>query len=110
MNFITQIERFQTLNKLIRLRRTGTPCELAQRLHISKRQVYNLIEEFKMMGLKVQYSKKEQTYYYAQEEELKINFSVSILTEKELKKIYGTAAKCNEIAHYASTFIAYTGI
>ena len=42
-----QIERFQYLDQLIRQKRTGNADELARKLKISRRQVYNCLEEFK---------------------------------------------------------------
>jgi predicted DNA-binding transcriptional regulator YafY len=82
---------------------------LAERFKISKRQVYNLIEELKLMGPGIQYSKRRQTYYYVKGQGLEINFSVTILTENELQKIHGACPgkylECNVISPYGHTFI-----
>ena len=88
MNFIHQIERLQKLNKLIEQEKTGTPDELARRLGISKRQLHNLLEALKNIGAKIEYIKKSETYRFKQHK-IKIHFSLSLIEEKEIKKIYG---------------------
>ena len=52
---------------------TGTPEELAQKLHVSKRQLYNLVDEFRAMGASIKYSRESKTYYYTNDK--KCHFS-----------------------------------
>ena len=34
------------------------PVELSQKLHVSKRQLYNLVDEFRAMGASIKYSRE----------------------------------------------------
>ena len=45
--------------------------ELAQKLHVSKRQLYNLVDEFRAMGASIKYSRESKTYYYTNDFDLK---------------------------------------
>ena len=49
------------------------PVELAQKLHVSKRQLYNLVDEFRAMGASIKYSRESKTYYYTNDK--KCHFS-----------------------------------
>ncbi|MDP4207206.1 MAG: HTH domain-containing protein [Bacteroidota bacterium] len=70
------LNRIKLLDQLIRQQNTGTPKELALKLGLGERQVYNLIEELKEMGTPVQYSRCLKTYYYEHPVKLNINFYV----------------------------------
>ena len=59
MEFIKQIERLQLLNKLVREKRTGSPDELAERLGLSRRQLYFYLEFLKDYGIDIAYSRKK---------------------------------------------------
>lgn len=50
---IEQIERVRRMDQLIRLHSTGNSEEFAQKLKISKKHVYNLIEELKDAGASI---------------------------------------------------------
>ena len=89
MNFIRQIERLQLLNKLLEQERTGTPEELAQRLGIKRRTLYDMIESIKSLGADVVYDRKLQTFYYRNHQKIKVNFSMEILKRDEVEKIVG---------------------
>lgn len=93
MNFIKQIERLQLLNKLIQEQNTGTPEELANRLNLSRRQLYNYIEELKDIGLEVCYSRRYTSFYFENRKKLKIDFSLEILETEEKLKIDGGKCK-----------------
>ncbi len=47
MKFINQVERLQTLNRLIKNERTGTPEELASCLNLGKRTLFEYIDYLK---------------------------------------------------------------
>ena len=44
-----------------------------QKLHVSKRQLYNLVDEFRAMGASIKYSRESKTYYYTNDK--KCHFS-----------------------------------
>lgn len=93
MNFIKQIERFQILSKLIQEQNTGSPEELAKRLNVSRRQLYNYLESLKDIGIEICYSRKYDTFYFGDRKKLKINFSLEILETEEKLKIDGGKCK-----------------
>ena len=65
MNFCNQIKRIERIDFLIRLRSTGSPLELAQKLRISPSQLYQTIKIMREeMGAPIYYSKVLQSYCY----------------------------------------------
>jgi predicted ArsR family transcriptional regulator len=48
--------------RLVRLKSTGTPAQLAQKLEISERSVKRLIRELKADGLVLRYDHNRMTY------------------------------------------------
>lgn len=93
MNFIDQIERLKRLNLLILSENTGSSQDLGKKLSISKRQAYNLLEMMKDMGVKIDYSKKSKTYFYASTQRLHISFSLQLLHSSEEKEVWGGLTK-----------------
>ena len=64
MQIFETVQIVERINQLIRLKATGSPTELANKLNICERQVYRIIDELKTTGLPIQYCKKRKTYYY----------------------------------------------
>ena len=89
MNFIKQIERLQLLNKLIQEQNTGSPEELAKRLNVSRRQLYNYLESLKDIGIEICYSRKYDTFYFGDRKKLKINFKFEVMEPDESNNIIG---------------------
>jgi predicted DNA-binding transcriptional regulator YafY len=90
MNFIKQIERIQKVNHLIRLQRTGTPEELASKLGVSKRQLYNVLDFLKENGASLVYSRERQTFYYREKDfNMEIVFSIRPLVKDEIHETTG---------------------
>lgn len=89
MNFIQQIERLQKLNKLVEQESTGSPEELARRLGIRRRTLYDMIESLKSLGIEIRYNRKIKTFCYENENRVDIRFSFSILKKGEIEKISG---------------------
>ena len=89
MNYIQQIERLQKLNKLIEQGRTGTPSELATRLGIGRRTLYDLLEAIKSLGVEIAYDRKVKTFHYLTSDKMELNFSLKVLKEGKTKKIHG---------------------
>jgi hypothetical protein len=65
VKFIEQLQRLERLDQLIRLKMTGTPSQLASRLNMSERNVYNLIEVVRALGIEVYYCEQRNSYCYA---------------------------------------------
>jgi transcriptional antiterminator len=89
MEFIKQIERFQLLSKLVREQRTGTPHELAERLGLSRRQLYCYLEFLKDYGVDIVYSRKTNSFNIKNGKSIKINFQFEVLDEKVSSEIGG---------------------
>lgn len=85
MLLFEQINRVQVLHSLIVKEATGTPDEFAARLHLSKRQLYNILEDFKDMGADIRYNRISKTFYY--NNSFKIDITCKILyNDDEINK------------------------
>ena len=93
MNKLELIEKVAILNELISQKRTGTPEEVAERLRISRSTLYEIIDELKLRGVDVKYSRSHCTFYYNNNVLVDIQISIKSLTEiddpDELKDITG---------------------
>ncbi|MEM9859439.1 MAG: hypothetical protein AAF843_18945 [Bacteroidota bacterium] len=62
------IYRIERLDQLIRLRATGTPAECASKLGISKRTLYELINELKEdFSFPIEYNRGLQSFVYSKQ-------------------------------------------
>lgn len=77
MTLQRHINRMNYLCKLIEHRATGTPEELATKLNLSKRQMFNLLNNLKDMGAGIKYNRTCRTYYFSNGFSLFINVEVS---------------------------------
>ncbi|TVZ26623.1 HTH domain-containing protein [Gillisia sp. Hel_I_86] len=88
MSTLKNLERLQQLHNLINTETTGSPSELANKMNISERLVYNLIEQLKDFEAAICYSRKSKTYYYCEDFQLEVNISVTVMTNNELTEIF----------------------
>ncbi|MPQ48214.1 HTH domain-containing protein [Marinifilum sp. N1E240] len=72
MNYEEFLKRIIYLIELIEKERTGTPQELANKLHISVSSVYRTIKLLKQCGLQIEYSRIRGTYYFFESEASKL--------------------------------------
>ena len=63
MELKNEIHRLNTLHRLIKMCNTGSPDELAHKLHISKRHLYNVQNELRALGARIDYSHSDYTFY-----------------------------------------------
>ncbi|AWK03789.1 hypothetical protein HYN56_05940 [Flavobacterium crocinum] len=89
MNFIKQIERIKKIHKLICGEKTGAPIAFAQKLHLSRSQLYNELETIKEFDAPIKYCKKRETFYYETPFELVFNYSFKIIKDDESREIFG---------------------
>jgi predicted DNA-binding transcriptional regulator YafY len=100
-----QLNRLQQIDQLIRQRRTGNADELAQKLQLSRRQVYNLLEELKDIGLEIDYCREARTFIYQKQYKVNLNLDIRELTTEELISTIASgfglkkSLLCNKIAH-----------
>ena len=97
VNNLKQLERLRKTHKLIKLENTGTPGELAQKLHISARQTYLVLEQLREMDAPLHFNRKTRTYYYKHAYELTINISIQVLARDKLMNIYAGSSVSNYI-------------
>lgn len=76
-------DRLQHIDRLIRLKGTGTPKQLAQKLHISESLLYEYLSFMKEQGAPIVYSKMRQSYYYERQGGFNLRFINSNTVENE---------------------------
>jgi len=68
------LDRMNTLNRLIRIKGTGTPQQLAKKMEISERTLYDLLTLMKDMGAPICYCRHRLSYYYEEDGEFCVKF------------------------------------
>lgn len=89
MTLFQQIDRVKYIHHLINCRATGEPGNFAEKLNLSRRQLYNLLDELKDFGAAIKYSRMEQTFYYELPFVLEIDIKMQCLDMEECEAIYG---------------------
>ncbi len=89
MKLFNQIQRINLMHKLIKQRRTGTPAELARRLNISTSNLYCILDDLKLIGAPIHYSRQQRTYFYTKSFEINITIDIKELSNSQLKVING---------------------
>ena len=95
MNNIKQLERLQKIHALIKSENTGTPEELARKIHISLRLTYLLLEQLREMEAPLSFNRRTKTYYYRDSFDLSINISIQVLSGEKLVNIYAGKSFAN---------------
>ncbi len=86
MNLMVQINRIERLDQLIRMKSTGRPEQLADRMEISRSTLYNIIDFMKGQGADIYYCSKRQSFCYNQQVYFYFGFSVD---KVQLKRVSG---------------------
>ena len=86
---LQQIELIERIDQLIRLRATGTPKTLAQRLGVSEASLYRVIDTMKEMGAPVEFCIRHQSYVYFNDVNFMCGFFLKELSYREAQKING---------------------
>ena len=89
MNFIKQMERIKKIHLLISTEKTGSPDAFAQKLNLSRRQLYNELEIIKNLDATIKYSKKRESFYYGETFDLELKYSLKTIIDDETKEIFG---------------------
>ena len=85
INFDKQAERIRKAHQLLLEEKTGTPQDFADKLKISRSQLYNLINQLKEFEAPIKYSKKINSFYYHKMFDLELKFSLKINNEEKFK-------------------------
>ncbi len=87
-----QIAVLERIDQLIRLKATGRPKQLADRLEVSEATVFRMIETMKELNAPICYDLSRQSYVYTETTSFKCGFYVEVLdetTERNLSGGYG---------------------
>lgn len=95
MNIIDIKEELERVDRLIRLKATGSPKDLAEKLQISERHVYRIINQLKEIGCPVYFDKDRCSYCYSNEGKLIFKFSTNELDSNTMNKIKGGRFESN---------------
>lgn len=68
-------ERLTRIDHLIRIKGTGTPAQLAERLNLSERSIYDYISFLKSLGCPIRFDSYRESYYYEEEGSFVIAFT-----------------------------------
>ena len=79
-------DRIETLDRLITIKGTGTPQQLANRLDISESSLYQYLAFMKRMGAPIAYCKYRCSYYYTDNG----NFTIKFLNKKTDADVTGS--------------------
>ncbi len=105
MKILAYIERLNLLHKLIRQESTGSPSELSRRLGLSTSRLHRILEELRLNGAPIAYSRQRQTYYYESGYDISISASFKPLDDYEMKTVSGGIAfSKNDIKFRLSPF------
>jgi biotin operon repressor len=89
MKVFEYLDRISRMQKLLELRRTGSPNEFAGRLGVSRTSLYELIDELRSRGAPILYSKSSKTFYYNKPFEISITCKLRSMDKDEEKKYSG---------------------
>ncbi|MFV0328885.1 MAG: hypothetical protein ACK5KL_03505 [Dysgonomonas sp.] len=89
MQLFEAINRISRVHMMIMNESTGTPEEFANKLNISRRQLFNILEDFKSYGAQIKYSRKKRAYSYQNNFIVRIEVGVFSLSKQEQISISG---------------------
>jgi hypothetical protein len=89
MGIFESMDRILVLHGLIEKEATGTPDEFAERLHLKRRQLQNILDEIRDHGAEIKYDRIKNTYYYANNFEVVIKMQVNPMSEQEENETFG---------------------
>jgi predicted DNA-binding transcriptional regulator YafY len=95
MQLFETIDRLHRIHKLIQQEATGTAEEFAERLHLGRRQLYNILEEFRDYGADIRYNRRKCTFYYGNNFEVLVKINVHPLSMQENMSVLAGATGNN---------------
>lgn len=93
MKILSQLERHQQLDYLIKNQITGKPEDIAKKLSVSRSHLYRLIDILKDYGAEINYNRKEHYFYYKNPFVFKVLIPKTLLSITEMGKINGGFSK-----------------
>ncbi|MFT7036217.1 MAG: hypothetical protein ACI8Q1_002508 [Parvicella sp.] len=89
MSVIKMISRIRRINDLIKRKATGNPEQFAGKLNLSESRLYEVLREFRQLGLSIKYSHLCNSYYYEDDVEIEVSVKGRVLHEKEMESRNG---------------------
>ncbi len=89
MKTIKQLELLKEAHKFIKKGKTGSPRQLSQKLYISQRQLFTILEFLKEIGAPLNYDKSSKSYYYKGPFDLLVNVSVQVIEDDKIRTVLG---------------------
>lgn len=93
MPTLKYINRIRRIDQLIRLQNTGGPAELAKKIGVSERIVYDYINFMRELGAPIKYCPYTNSYIYTEEGRLQITFKGKNPVEQKKFSFFSTFAK-----------------
>ncbi|REA60324.1 hypothetical protein DSL64_14505 [Dyadobacter luteus] len=93
MDLAKYFDRLQRLHRLISKKATGSPSELANKLNLSERAIFEYIRMMRELGGPIAFCPVRRSYYYEREVEFNIGFRE--LEDKEKLKVDGGQIEMN---------------
>lgn len=84
MRGLKELELLGNIHNIIKNKKKGSVISIANSLNISKSCLYKYIEEIKLLGGEVAYSRQYQHFYYIND----FSFQIKIITS-EMEEIFG---------------------
>jgi len=93
MALTTYFERITRIDQLIRLKATGSPRALAERLEISESGIYRYISYMRNMGAPIVFCRSRNSYIYEDMGRFQVGFVVKPMNDYELTDTFGGKEK-----------------
>jgi len=81
MNHFDFFDKLIFFDKLVRQEHTGTPDQFAQRLSIGRSTLYEMIDELRLRGVEIKYSRYRSTFYYRNDVFIDIRLTIKSLSD-----------------------------
>lgn len=94
----------KSMVRLIDARRTGSPQIFAETLGISRSNLYQLINEFNDMGVKIEYNRTILSFSISDGKEIKVQTPIVIIDNDDLFNVKGGQVNTSVSAKLCSLF------
>lgn len=89
MKIFEIVERYSLINKLIKEERTGTAKEFAQKIGVSRSQLFNDLDYLKSYEIEIHYDFHKNSFVYEKNLVIDIQQPIRILRDNELIETNG---------------------
>lgn len=81
--FFKHLNRLQFLDQLIRQQSTGNADSLAAKMGISRRQIYNFLNELRDFGLEIDYQRDINSFVYRKPYRINVIVDIQEISREE---------------------------